>query len=76
VIGEGTRLTATGLTIGFTLSLASGMAFRSLLTGITPTDALTYAGVFTLLALASLLACYLPAHRASRINPVEALRQE
>jgi macrolide transport system ATP-binding/permease protein len=76
VIAEGCRLTAIGLTIGFALSLACSAAFRSLLAGVTPTDAPTYAGVVLLLGVASLLACYLPAHRASRINPIEALRQE
>jgi len=44
--------------------------------GITPTDPITYAGVFTLLGVASLLASYLPAWRAGRVNVVEALRQE
>jgi putative ABC transport system permease protein len=63
-------LTAVGLAIGFGLSLISGSSVRSLLYGITPTDAATYLGVF------SLLACYLPAHRAARIDPMQALRQE
>jgi putative ABC transport system permease protein len=76
IITEGGRLTIIGLTIGFALSLAGSAIFRSLLTGITPTDAPTYAGVVALLGIASLLACYLPARRASRINPIEALRQE
>jgi putative ABC transport system permease protein len=76
VIAEGTRLTAIGLTLGFGLSLATSAAFRSALTGVTPTDAPTYAGVLVLLSVASLLACYLPAYRASRINPIDALRQE
>jgi putative ABC transport system permease protein len=76
VIAEGTRLTAIGLALGFALSLASSAAFRSLLTGVTPTDTPTYVGVLVLLSIASLLACYLPAYRASRINPIDALRQE
>jgi predicted permease len=76
VIGQGLKWTGVGLAIGFALSLAAGMAFRSLLVGVTPTDGRTYLGVFTLLAAASLVACYLPARRASRVNPIEALRQE
>jgi macrolide transport system ATP-binding/permease protein len=76
VLAEGARLTLAGLAIGFVLSYATSAAFRSLLTGVTPSDAPTYLGVFTLLAITSLLACYLPARRASRINPVDALRQE
>jgi len=44
--------------------------------GVTPTDPVTYAGVFATLSAASLLACYLPARRAARINPTNALRVE
>jgi predicted permease len=76
VIGEALRLTVAGLTIGFALSAAAGAAFRSVLFGVTPTDPLTYAGVFALLAAASIAAAYLPAWRAGRVNVVEALRQE
>jgi predicted permease len=76
VLREGLRLTAVGLGIGFALSLVTGRSVRSLLYGITPTDTATYLGVFGLLALASLVACYLPARRASRIDPMQALRQE
>jgi predicted permease len=76
VLREGLRLTAVGLAIGFVLSLITGSSVRSLLYGVTPTDAATYLGVFSLLALASLVACYLPAHRAARIDPMQALRQE
>jgi ABC-type antimicrobial peptide transport system permease subunit len=76
VIAQGLRWTAVGLAIGFALSLAAGMAFRSVLVGVTPTDVPTYLGVFTLLAGASLVACYLPARRAARIDPIQALREE
>jgi predicted lysophospholipase L1 biosynthesis ABC-type transport system permease subunit len=76
VIGEGLRWTAAGLAIGFVLSVAAGFAFRSVLVGVTPTDARTYLGVFTLLAAASLVACYLPARRAALIDPIVALRDE
>jgi predicted permease len=76
VIAEGLRWTAGGLGIGFALSAVAGRAGRSLLVGITPTDAPTYLGVFSLLAAASLIACYLPARRAARIDPIRALRQE
>jgi hypothetical protein len=76
IVGEGLRLTAAGLAIGFALSLAVGMGLRGFLYGITPTDGRTYLGVFSLLAAASLLACYLPARRAAGIDPMQALRQE
>jgi macrolide transport system ATP-binding/permease protein len=76
VVREGLRLTAVGLAIGTALSLATAVGLRSMLLGVTPTDARTYAGVFTLLAAASLVACYLPAYRAARIDPIQALREE
>ena len=76
VLGEGLRMTLIGLLIGFALSLAAGIAMRNLLYGISPADARTYIAVFILLAGASLTACYLPARRATRIDPMQALRQE
>jgi predicted permease len=76
VMREGLRWTAAGLALGFVLSLAAGAALGSLLFGITPTDRVTYAGVFSLLAATSFVACYLPARRAARIDPIDALRQE
>ena len=76
VVGESFRLTAVGLLIGFALSAGVATVLARTLYGITPTDAPTYLGVFVLLASASLLACYLPARRATRIDPVMALRTE
>jgi predicted permease len=76
VVGEAFRLTFAGLLIGFLLSAAAGTAFRSVLFGITPTDPPTYAAVFTLLAITSIGASYLPAWRAGRVNVVDVLRQE
>ncbi len=76
VVREGLRLTVAGLAIGGALSLLSGRAMRSVLFGVTPTDPATYAGVFVVLACASLIACWLPAWRASRVDPMQALRQE
>lgn len=76
VIREGLRLTALGLLIGSALSLISGRALRSVLFGVTSTDPLTYAGVVVVLASASLVACWVPGWRASRVDPMTALRQE
>jgi putative ABC transport system permease protein len=76
VLGEGLRLTIVGLVVGFALSVAAGVGLRGLLYGVSPTDARTYAAVFVVLAAASLAACYLPARRATRIDPMQALRQE
>jgi ABC-type antimicrobial peptide transport system permease subunit len=76
VVVEALTTTAAGLALGFTLSLAVGIAFGSVLVGVTPTDPPTYAGVAAMLAVTSILASYLPALRAGRVNVVEALRQE
>lgn len=76
VVAEGLRLTGVGLAIGLALSLAVGRGVQSLLFGVRPTDVPTYAGVVALLAAASLVACYLPAQRAARIDPMQALREE
>jgi predicted permease len=76
VIAEGLRLTIVGLAIGSALSLLTGRALGSVLFGVTPADPPTYAGVVAVLAAASLMACYVPAWRASRVDPMVALRQE
>ncbi|RPI55144.1 MAG: FtsX-like permease family protein [Acidobacteria bacterium] len=76
VIREGFALTVVGLLIGFALSLAAGRVLGQALYGITPTDPVTYATVFALLSAVSLVACYLPARRAARIQPMNALRVE
>jgi ABC-type antimicrobial peptide transport system permease subunit len=76
VLGSGIRLTGAGLLGGFLLSAGVATLLRAVLFGITPTDPPTYLAVFVLLACVSLVACYLPARRASRIDPVQALRQE
>jgi ABC-type antimicrobial peptide transport system permease subunit len=76
VLREGLLLAAIGGFCGIALSVAAGKALRSLLVGISPTDALTYSGVIAILTSVSLLACYIPARRATQIDPSEALRQE
>jgi predicted permease len=76
VTREGLRLTAIGLAIGCLLSIVAATSLRSLLFGVAPTDSPTYAGVVALLGTASLLACFVPAQRAARIDPMQALREE
>jgi putative ABC transport system permease protein len=76
VMTESFRLTAIGIVAGFALSVAAGTVLARVLFGITPTDPPTYLGVFVLLAAASLVACYLPARRAARTDPLVALRTE
>jgi hypothetical protein len=76
VMAESFRLTATGIVAGFALSVGAATFLARVLFGITPTDPPTYLGVFVLLATASLVACYLPARRAARTDPLVALRTE
>jgi predicted permease len=76
VISESFRMTALGLVIGFVLSVAVGTLLARVLYGVTPTDPVTFASVFVLLAAASLLASYLPARRAASTDPMVVLRTE
>src|SRR5262249_22090056 len=73
VIGNSARLTLAGLGIGVALALALNRTVSSLLFEIGPTDPLTFAAVVLILGFVALLATYLPAHRATRIAPSEAL---
>ena len=79
VLKSGLRLTGIGVAAGIVLSLIGARfatSFSSLLFGIKPTDFLTFAAVAGIVALVSLLACYIPAYRASKVDPMIALRYE
>jgi putative ABC transport system permease protein len=76
VLGEGMLVILIGLAIGLAGSLALTRFLSSLLFGVTPTDPLTFAGVALLLAVIALAACYVPARRAMRVDPLLALRYE
>jgi predicted permease len=76
VIGSGVKLVGIGLAIGLGLALAGTRFLSSLLYGLSPTDPVTFAAIVLLLVGVALLASYLPAWRATRIDPLEALRAE
>jgi ABC-type antimicrobial peptide transport system permease subunit len=79
VLKSGLRLTAIGLAAGIVLSLIASRFIASLssvLFGVKPTDALTFVVVVVIVAAISLLACYIPAWRASKVDPMVALRYE
>src|SRR6266542_816256 len=76
VLWQGMKLAAVGVVIGLAGAFALTHLIRSLLFGVAPTDPLTFVVIPVLLATVALLACWLPALRASKIDPIEALRYE
>ena len=76
VLGEGFKVVTTGVVAGIAASLALTRFMRSMLYGVGPNDPLTFILVAVLFVLVALGACYMPAHRASRVDPMVALRYE
>lgn len=76
ILGQGLRTVGSGVAIGLAGSLALTRTIASLLFGVPATDPLTFAAVVLLLVAATLLACYIPARRATRVEPMSALRYE
>jgi ABC-type antimicrobial peptide transport system permease subunit len=74
VVGRSAVLVACGLGAGLIFSWILTRFLSSLLFGVSATDLVTYSGVSLVLAAVALIASYVPAHRAARVNPVEALR--
>jgi putative ABC transport system permease protein len=76
VMRDGTKIALLGIALGIAGALALTRLMASLLFEVKPTDPATFAGVAILLALVALVACYIPARRAMRVNPMVALRYE
>jgi putative ABC transport system permease protein len=76
IIGQGMRLAVIGLCIGVLSAIGAAQLLAKLLFGVSAIDPLTFAGVSLLLALVAALACYIPARRATKVDPLVALRYE
>jgi len=76
LVGQGLRLVALGIVLGLAGAWAVGRLMRSLVFGVSTADAASFAAVVALLAAAALVACYVPARRASRTDPISVLREE
>jgi ABC-type antimicrobial peptide transport system permease subunit len=76
VLKEGMKPTLLGLGIGLVGALALGRVVTNLVYGVSPADPATFAAVSALLAIVALLACTIPAYRATRVEPVKTLREE
>ena len=76
IVGRGLRLAALGVLVGIPAALALTRLMGSVLSGLDTTDPKTYASVAALLGVAAFLASYLPARRATRVDPLVALRSE
>jgi putative ABC transport system permease protein len=76
VLSQGLKLAGIGLAIGLAAAIAASRLLGSLLFEVKPTDPLTYLAVAAILGVVALAACYVPAWRATRVDPLVALRQE
>jgi ABC-type antimicrobial peptide transport system permease subunit len=76
VIGQGIKLVLIGVLIGVPISIAASQVVKSMLFGLSTKDPATYGAVALLIAIAGLMACWIPARRAAKVNPMTALRCE
>jgi putative ABC transport system permease protein len=76
IVGQNARLVGVGAIVGVFGGLALGSLMRSILYGVEATDPATFAGVLAILTTVALLASYMPARRATRVDPLECLRTD
>jgi predicted permease len=76
VVGQGTRLIAIGVALGLAGAFTAARVLKSLLYGVSPTDPLTFIVIALLLTFVALLACWIPARRATKVDPMIVLRSE
>ena len=76
ILKQGLGMTLAGIAIGLVGAFALTRLCKSLLVGVSATDGVSFVGTTLLLVVVALAACYLPARRAARIDPLQALRNE
>ena len=76
ILGQGMLLIVAGIALGLIASLVLMRLMKSLLFGVSETDPLTFVAITLLLSLVALIACYIPARRATKVDPLVALRYE
>jgi ABC-type antimicrobial peptide transport system permease subunit len=76
ILGEGMKMAGLGLAVGLLAALGLTRLMAGLLFGVSATDPLTFVSLAALLAIVALAACYIPARRAMRVDPIVALRYE
>jgi putative ABC transport system permease protein len=76
ILGQGLKLAIVGVALGLLAAIAFTRLLKGLLFGISASDPLTFASIAVLLVGVALLACCIPARRATKVDPLEALRQE
>jgi ABC-type antimicrobial peptide transport system permease subunit len=76
VAGQGLKLSALGIALGLLAAFAVTRVMSTMLVGVSPTDPLTFASIAAFFLGVTALACWIPARRAARLDPVQALREE
>jgi len=76
ILGQGMKLTLVGIGVGLLGAFALTRLMATMLFGVAPTDATTFASIAVLLIVVALLACYLPGRRATKVEPTISLRYE
>jgi len=76
VVGEGLKLSAVGIVLGLSGAFAITRVIASLLVGVNPTDPVTFAAIVALFGIVAVTASWIPARRASRLDPMAAIREE